>query len=73
MRFFKIQLFKAYRNHVAINSIVAGSPAITLTILRSKRMPHKRKLGMDDYRYGCTFYLPAPVTLGVLWLMPMRA
>jgi hypothetical protein len=65
---FKIQLFKAYRNHVAINSIVAGSLAITLTILAFKADdPISENWEWTTIVMVALSILPAPVTLGVLW------
>jgi hypothetical protein len=66
---FKIRLFQEYRKYVRINSIVAIALAIILVVIAYK--------GQDDVTEGYEWttivmfalsLLPAPLTLGALWI-----
>jgi hypothetical protein len=66
---FKIRLFQEYRKYVRINSIVATALAIILVVIAYK--------AQDDVREGYEWttivmfalsLLPAPLTLGALWI-----
>jgi hypothetical protein len=77
---FKIQLFKEYRNHVAINSIVAIILAIILIILAFKADdPISENWEWTTVFMAAFSIFPAPITLGVLWfdagkrVKPMKA